>query len=169
MQKFHNLYQGAFMVQTFCANFTAINGAHKVHELDKPGDSLNPAGGLVLLCAVVKQALMLVASHTITITMVLTAKGKSIPLLKTLNHSTAKVSNQQTGFNDITWGSSTHSYVKSIEFSKKSHHSGNDRAINDGVVNDEDLDKHAQLMDILESESGSEDHSNGSDVDLEVE
>ncbi|KAG1860196.1 hypothetical protein DFJ58DRAFT_726209 [Suillus subalutaceus] len=115
--------------------------------------------------------------------MVLTAKGKSIPLPKTLNYSTSKVSNHQTGFNDITWGSSTRSYVKSIvksfqdekfqavitsakEFSKKSHRSGNDRAVDDAADN-EDLDECVQLMDILESKSGSEDldHTNGSDME----
>lgn len=112
--------------------------------------------------------------------MVLAAKGKSIPLPKTLNHSTGKVSNRQTGFNDVTWGSSTRSYVKSIvkslreeklqaiitsakEFSKKSHCSGNDRAVDD-AVDDEDFDERAQLVDISESESGSED-SDGSDVE----
>ncbi|KAG1732106.1 hypothetical protein EDB19DRAFT_1831434 [Suillus lakei] len=90
--KFHSLYQGAFVVQIFGAHFTAINSARKV-----------------------ERALTLVATHTLTIEMVLTAKGKStIPLPKTLNHSTGKVSNQQTGFNDVTWGSSMHSYVKSI-------------------------------------------------------
>ncbi|KAG1735573.1 uncharacterized protein EDB91DRAFT_1250404 [Suillus paluster] len=167
--KFHGLYQGAFIVQTFGAHFTAINSARKIHRLDKLGDNLNPAGGLVLSCAAVERALTLIATRTITIKMVLAAKGKSIPLLKTLNHSTGKVSNRQMGFNDVIWGSSTHSYVKLIEFSKKSHHSGNNRAINDAVVDDEDLDEHAQLMDISESESGSEDHSNGSDMDLEME
>ncbi|KAG2114136.1 hypothetical protein DEU56DRAFT_761879 [Suillus clintonianus] len=128
----------------------------------------------------VERALTLITTRTITIEMVLAAKGKSIPLPKTLNHSTGKVSNRQTGFNDVTWGSSTRSYVKSIvkslreekfqaiitsakEFSKKSHHSGNDRAVDD-AVDDEDFDERAQLVDISESESGSED-SDGSDVE----
>ncbi|KAG2110497.1 hypothetical protein DEU56DRAFT_920176 [Suillus clintonianus] len=179
--KFRGLYQGAFVVQTFGAHFTAINGARKIHGLlDKPEEDLNPAGGLALSCAAVERALTLIATRTITIEMVLAAKGKSIPLPKTLNHSTGKVSNRQTGFNDVTWGSSTRSYVKSIvkslreekfqaiitsakEFSKKSHRSGNDRAVDD-AVDDEDFDERAQLVDISESESGSED-SDGSDVE----
>ncbi|KAG1856829.1 hypothetical protein C8R48DRAFT_674801 [Suillus tomentosus] len=151
--KFRGLYQGAFVVQMFGAHFTAINGTRKIHGLEKPGDNLNPVGGLALSCAA------------------------------TLNHSTGKVSNRQTGFNDVTWGSSTRSYVKSImrsfqdekfqavitsakEFSKKSHCSGNDRAVDD-AVDDEDLDERAQLVDISESESGSEDsdHTIGSDVE----
>ncbi|KAG2110398.1 uncharacterized protein F5147DRAFT_652007 [Suillus discolor] len=160
--KFRRLYQGAFVVQTFGAHFTAINGARKIHGLEKPGENLNPVGGLALSCAAVERALTLIATRTITIEMVLTAKGKSIPLPKTLNHSTGKVSNRQTGFNDVTWGSSTRSY----EFSKKSHRSGNDRAVDD-AVDDEDLDECAQLMDISESESGSEDsdHTIGSDAE----
>ncbi|KAG2048438.1 hypothetical protein BDR06DRAFT_1072554 [Suillus hirtellus] len=130
--KFRGLYQGAFMVQMFGTHFTAINGARKIHGLEKLGDNLNPVGGLALSCAA------------------------------TLNHSTGKVSNHQMGFNDVTWGSSTCSY----EFSKKSHCSGNNRAVND-AVDDEDLDERAQLVDILESESGSEDsdHTIGSDVE----
>ncbi|KAG0693035.1 hypothetical protein DFH29DRAFT_881787 [Suillus ampliporus] len=43
--KFHGLYQGAFVVQMFGTHFTAINGARKVHGLEKPGEHLNPAGG----------------------------------------------------------------------------------------------------------------------------
>ncbi|KAG1859496.1 hypothetical protein C8R48DRAFT_774836 [Suillus tomentosus] len=181
--KFRRLYQGAFVVQMFGTHFTAINGARKIHGLEKPGDNLNPVGGLALSCAAVERALTLIATRTITIEMVLTAKGKSIPLPKTLNHSTSKVSNHQTGINDITWGSSTRSYVKLImrsfrdekfqavitsakEFSKKSHRSGNDRAVDD-AVDDKDLDKCAQLVDISESESGSEDsdHTIGSDTE----
>ncbi|KAG2123979.1 uncharacterized protein EDB93DRAFT_1258973 [Suillus bovinus] len=150
--KFCGLYQGVFMVQMF--------GACKIHGLlDKPGEDLNPAGGLALSCAAVERALTLITTHTITIEMVLAVKGKSIPLPKMLNHSTGKVSNCQMGLNDVTWGSSMRSY----EFSKKSHHSGNDRAVDD-AVDDEDFDEHAQLVDISESESGSED-SDSSDME----
>ncbi|KAG0705983.1 hypothetical protein DFH29DRAFT_1028190 [Suillus ampliporus] len=178
--KFCGLYQGAFMVQMFGTHFTAINGTRKIHGLlDKPGENLNPAGGLALSCAVVERALMLIATRTITIKMVLAAKGKSIPLPKTLNHSTGKVSNRQMGFNDITWDEKFQAIITSAkEFSKKSHHSGNDRAVDD-TVDDEDLDERcgepsifphpqrAQLMDISEFESGPEDsdHTNGSDVE----
>ncbi len=77
----------------------------------------------------------------LTIEIIHTAKGRNVTLPKTLNHSTGKISNQQTGFNDVTWGPTTCKYVKSIskvykkkpekfnkiiacakEFSKKSHH-----------------------------------------------
>ncbi|KAG1837629.1 hypothetical protein DFJ58DRAFT_734231 [Suillus subalutaceus] len=159
--KFRGLYQGAFVVQTFGAHFTAINGARKV-----------------------ERALTLVTTCTLTISMVLAAKGKSIPLPKALNHSTSKVSNRQTGFNDVTWGISTCSYAKSLvkrfrdekfqsvitsakEFFKKSHRSGDDRAIDDAVAEDEDLDECAQLVDISESESGSKDHDDSDSMEVE--
>jgi hypothetical protein len=51
---------------------------------------------------------------TITIEMIHTAKGKTISLPKTLNYSMGKVSNQQTGFNNATWGKSTCLYVNGI-------------------------------------------------------
>jgi hypothetical protein len=53
MQKFRGLYQGAFVVQTFGAHFTATRGAQKIPGVDKPGVLANPAGGLALSCAVV--------------------------------------------------------------------------------------------------------------------
>ena len=62
----------------------------------------------------VERALTLFATGTITIEMIRTAKGKTISLPKTLNYSTGKVSNRQTGFNDATWGKSTRSYVNGI-------------------------------------------------------
>ena len=46
--------------------------------------------------------------------MIHAAKGRNVTLPKTLNHSTGKISNRQTGFNDITWGETTRKYVKSI-------------------------------------------------------
>ncbi|KAG2337210.1 hypothetical protein BDR05DRAFT_1005226 [Suillus weaverae] len=161
--KFHGLYQGAFVVQMFGAHFTAINGARKVPGLDKPGENLNPAGVLALSCAAVEQALTLVSTHTLTISMVLAAKGKSIPLPKTLNHSTGKVSNRQTGFNNKFQTVIT----SAKEFSKKSHCSANDRAIDYAVAEDEDLDECAQLVDISESESGSEDHDDSDGMEVE--
>ncbi|KAG1873108.1 hypothetical protein F4604DRAFT_1681173 [Suillus subluteus] len=166
--KFRGLYQGAFVVQTFGAHFTAINGACKVSGLDKLGENLNPAGGLALSCAAVERALTLVATF-------LAAKGRSIPLPKALNHLTGKVSNWQTGFNDVTWvnhesfrDEKFQTVITSAkEFSKKSHRSGDNRAIDDAVAEDEDLDEHAQLMDISESESGSEDHDDSDGVEVE--
>jgi hypothetical protein len=104
--------------------------------------------------------------------MVRTSKSRNIHLPKTLNHSTGKVSNRQTRFNDITWGDSTRSYAKSItknlrnnrldniitqalEFSKKSQRSkdGTDGALDGGDVEEEEDDERAQLMDISSSES----------------
>ena len=46
--------------------------------------------------------------------MIHTAKGRNVMLPKMLNHSMGKISNRQTGFNNITWGPTTHKYVKSI-------------------------------------------------------
>ena len=40
--------------------------------------------------------------------------SKNIPLPKTLNQSTGKISNHQTGFNDASWGGSTRAYVRGI-------------------------------------------------------
>jgi hypothetical protein len=58
---------------------------------------------------------MLIVTGTLTIEMIQAVKGKNVPLLKTLNCSTGKkISTQQTGFNNITWGNSTHTFTRSI-------------------------------------------------------
>ncbi|KAG1796928.1 uncharacterized protein HD556DRAFT_1441103 [Suillus plorans] len=130
------------------------------------------AGGLALSCAAVERALTLWSTHTLTIKMVRAAKGKNITLPKTLNQSTGKVSSRQTGFNGISWGTSTRAYAKEIvknlhddkfntiiasamEFSKKSRWPCDDIA--DDVAEDEllDLDERAQLVDISDTESES--------------
>lgn len=98
-----------------------------------------------------------------------TANGKNIPIPKTLNHSTGKVSGRQTGFNDITWGKSTRSYSKSIqrlsddkfqaiinramEFSKTLSVDDGDDVVLGG---DDEDDERAQLVDI-DSEDEDED------------
>ena len=56
----------------------------------------------------------LVATRTLTVDMIHNSKGRNVTLPKTLNHSTGKKSNHQTGFNDVTWGIATRNYVKSI-------------------------------------------------------
>jgi hypothetical protein len=113
--------------------------------------------------------------------MVQAAKNKtSISLPKTMNQSTGKVSCRQTGFNDISWGTSTRAYAKAImknlredkfeviiasamEFSKKSRRPGDD--VDDAAVEDDlDLDERAQLVDISDTESEGND---GSDSDVE--
>ena len=43
-------------------------------------------------------------SGIITIEMVQKAKGKVPMLPKQINHVASKVSNQSTGFNEVTWG-----------------------------------------------------------------
>ena len=58
--------------------------------------------------------LTLWATCTVTVEMIHTAKSKNIPLPKTLNQPMGKISNCQTGFNDATWGGSTHAYVRGI-------------------------------------------------------
>ncbi|KAG1844763.1 hypothetical protein C8R48DRAFT_678368 [Suillus tomentosus] len=179
--KFRGLYQGAFVVQTFGAHFTATRGAQKIPGVDKPGVLANPAGGLALSCAAVERALTLWSTRTLTIKMVQAAKNKtSISLPKTMNQSTGKVSCRQTGFNDISWGTSTRAYAKAImknlredkfeviiasamEFSKKSRRPGDD--VDDAAVEDDlDLDERAQLVDISDTESEGND---GSDLDVE--
>lgn len=57
----------------------------------------------------------LLSTRTLTIKMVAAAKGKNIPLPKTLNQSTGKVSARQTGFNDAAWGEATRLYATSIQ------------------------------------------------------
>ena len=47
--------------------------------------------------------------------MVRTAKSRNISLPKTVNQSTGKASNRQTGFSDASWGTSTRAYVQGIE------------------------------------------------------
>lgn len=102
-----------------------------------------------------------------------------ISLLKMMNQLTGKVSCQQTGFNDISWGTLTRAYAKAImknlredkfeviiasamEFSK-SRRPGND--IDDVAMEDDlDLDEHAQLVDISNTESKGDD---GSDLNVE--
>src|ERR1700722_14267345 len=104
--------------------------------------------------------------------MIHAAKGRNVTLPKTLNHLTGKISNRQTGFNDITWGKTTCKYVRSIskaykrkpqkfdeiitrakEFSKKSRHAGGA----DGDATEEEDDLEEELVDISSSE---EDNSN---------
>ncbi|KAG2116937.1 hypothetical protein DEU56DRAFT_748183, partial [Suillus clintonianus] len=181
LDKFRRLYQGAFIVQTFGAHFTATRGARKIPGVDKPGVPANPAGGLTLSCAAVERALTLWSTRTLTIKMVQAAKNKtSILLPKTMNQSTGKVSCRQTGFNDVSWGTSTRAYAKAImknlredkfeviiasamEFSKKSCRPGDD--VDDAAVEDDlDLDERAQLVDISDTESEGDD-GRGSDVE----
>jgi hypothetical protein len=125
----------------------------------------------------VERALTLFATGTITIEMIRTAKGKTISLPKTLNYSTGKVSNRQTGFNDATWGKSTRSYVNGINenladdmfeliirrakgFAKTSRQTQDksDRTANVNAVRGEP-DKRAQLKDrpCTDSEDGQSD------------
>jgi hypothetical protein len=124
-----------------------------------------------------EQGLTLVATGTLTIEMIRAAKGKTMPLLNTLNHSTGKISTHQTGFNNVTWGDSTCTYTKLItkafnkkqdkltdiitrakEFFRKSHHTDGANTMPDSDADEEekDLDDHALLVDISSSKSGSE-------------
>lgn len=117
-----------------------------------------------------ERALKLISTGTLTVAVSQAAKrSRSITLPKMMNHSTGKISTRQTGFNDITWGTSTRAYAKaigkleghkfeaiiasSLEFSKKSRRTSDER-LNDAVVEDVlDLDERAQLVDISDSES----------------
>ena len=117
-----------------------------------------------------ERALKLISTGTLTIAVVQAAKGsRTISLPKMMNYSTGKTSTRQTGFNDVTWGTSTHAYAKaigklqdhkfeaiitsSLEFSKKNHRAGDER-LSDGIAEDElDMDERAQLIDISDSES----------------
>jgi hypothetical protein len=57
---------------------------------------------------------MFIATSTLTIEMIQAAKGKNVPLSKTLNLSTGKISTWQTGFDNITWGNSTCTFTRLI-------------------------------------------------------
>ena len=118
----------------------------------------------------------LVATGTLTVEMIHAAKGRNVTLPKTFNHSTGKISNRQTGFNDITWGETTRKYVRSIskaykkkpekfdeiitcakEFSKKSHRAdvGAGGADDNATEEEDDLDE--ELVDISSSEEDNSD------------
>ena len=118
----------------------------------------------------------LVATGTLTVEMIHAAKGKNVTLPKTLNHSTGKISNRQTGFNDITWGETTCKYVRSIskaykkkpekfdeiitrakEFSKKSRRADDGAGGADGDATEEEDDLDEELVDISSSEEDNSD------------
>jgi hypothetical protein len=63
----------------------------------------------------VERALTLVATGTLTIEMINTAKseGKTMSLPRYLNHSTGKESSRLTGFSDAVWGHATRNFAKS--------------------------------------------------------
>jgi hypothetical protein len=61
----------------------------------------------------VERALTLVATGTLTVEMVRSSKGKTIPLPRTVNRSTGKESTRLTGFSDVAWGKATRSYATS--------------------------------------------------------
>jgi hypothetical protein len=61
----------------------------------------------------VERALTLVATGTLTIAMARAAKGKTVTLPRTMNHTTGKESMRQTGFSDASWGKVSRSYTKS--------------------------------------------------------
>jgi len=96
--------------------------------------------------------------------MVQKAKGKVPTLPKQINHVAGKVSNQSTGFNEVTWGMRCKSYVKSAkklsgtrfnvvclatEFMKVNHHLVDE---DDDVIEiNEDKDIRANTIDISSS------------------
>jgi hypothetical protein len=120
--------------------------------------------------------LTLVATRTLTVEMIHAAKGRNVTLPKTLNHSTGKISNRQTGFNDITWGETTRKYVRSIskaykkkpekfdeiiicakEFSKKSCCADDGAGSADGDATEEEDDLNEELVDISSSKEDNSD------------
>jgi len=60
----------------------------------------------------VEQALMLIASRTLMITVTHGSNGKGVSLPHTFNHLTGKESMCQTGFNNAAWGKAT--YVSTL-------------------------------------------------------
>ncbi|KAI0249276.1 hypothetical protein BJV78DRAFT_1362940 [Lactifluus subvellereus] len=172
-QQFHGLYQGALVVQTFAAHFGTSVGACKIPGLNASGEAILEAhGALALSCTSIQQALTLVATGTLTIEMIHAAKGRNVTLPRTLNYSTGKISNRQTGFNDITWGETTRKYAKSItkaykkksgrfdeiithakEFSKMSRRTDDSASgAPDGNATEGDDDLDEELVDITSSD-----------------
>ena len=118
----------------------------------------------------------LVATGTLTVEMIHATKGNNVTLPKTLNHLTGKIFNQQTGFNDITWGETTCKYVRLIskaykkkpekfdkiiihakEFSKKSRRADDGAGGADGDATKEENDLNEELVDISSSEEDNSD------------
>ena len=110
--------------------------------------------------------------------MIHATKGWNMTLPRTLNHSTGKISNHQTGFNDITWGETMRKYVRSIlkaykkkpekfvkiitcakEFSRKSCHANNGTGGADGNAIEEDNNLDKELIDISSSKEDNLDWS----------
>lgn len=60
-----------------------------------------------------ERALTLVSTGTLTVEMARASKGKTMPLPRTVNHSTGKESARQTGFSDASWGKASRAYAKS--------------------------------------------------------
>ena len=57
------------------------------------------------------RALSLVASGTLTVAVARAARGRTIILPRSLNHSTGKISTRLTGFNGATWGKASQNYA----------------------------------------------------------
>ena len=58
-----------------------------------------------------ERALTLVATGTLTTSLIRASKGKTLPLPRTINLSSGKKSTRQTGFNDTAWGKETRGYT----------------------------------------------------------
>ncbi|KAI9511580.1 hypothetical protein F5148DRAFT_1146743 [Russula earlei] len=110
--KWKGLFHGPFILQTFAACLTAIEGSAKVFNLhDNPIPRV--IGGLGLATALVERALTLVSTGTLTVAMAHANKGKAVTLPWTLNLYTSKDSMHQTGFCNTAWGKATCSYATS--------------------------------------------------------
>jgi len=110
----------------FAAHLNAVKGAPEIDGLN----DTRPYGGLAIATAAVsialvttrsashsiqvEHALKLVASGTLTVTMVKQAKGQLPAILKQMNQATGKPSNL-TVFSDVLWGARCISYVKSAK------------------------------------------------------
>jgi len=97
--------------------------------------------------------------------MVRTAKNtRNISLPKKLNQSTGKISNRQTGFNDVSWEESTRAYARGIKtnlssksfdkiiqfglaFARKSRRAKDKTETSSGDTQAIELDRRAQLKD----------------------
>ncbi|KIM86487.1 hypothetical protein PILCRDRAFT_4965 [Piloderma croceum F 1598] len=173
-KKYKGAFCGPFVLQTFAASLTALQGARKIDGLDDPDESVARSyGGLALAAAAVKRGLKFIASGIITIEMVQDAKGKVPTLPKQINQSTGRVSHQLTGFNEVTWGMRCKSYVKSAKglsatrFDEVVRLATEFTKINHGLIDEDDdiieIEEEEDIRaNIIDISSGSEDEAESS-------
>ncbi|KAI0247968.1 hypothetical protein BJV78DRAFT_1285175 [Lactifluus subvellereus] len=119
-QFFKGIFCGPLVLHTFAAHFISINGAVKVAGLRVE----QPRSALVLAAAAVQRGLTLWATGTITLQIVLDAKGtrrtkplshkgnRNLTLPKTFTYDNG--TKESISFNAVTWSKATSKYMDFI-------------------------------------------------------